>query len=39
MRRLLRDIAENRAVGDATTLQDSNVLNLIIAGLSGGKSD
>jgi acetyl-CoA synthetase len=38
MRRLLRDIAENRAVGDATTLQDSNVLNLISSGLSG-KSD
>jgi acetyl-CoA synthetase len=34
MRRLLRDIAENRAVGDATTLQDSNVLNLISSGLS-----
>ena len=30
MRRLLRDIAENRAVGDVTTLQDSDVLNLII---------
>jgi acetyl-CoA synthetase len=39
MRRLLRDIAENRAVGDATTLQDSNVLNLISSGLSGAKSD
>ena len=38
MRRLLRDIAENRAVGDATTLQDSTVLNLISSGLSGGKS-
>jgi acetyl-CoA synthetase len=39
MRRLLRDIAENRAVGDATTLQDSNVLNLISTGLSSAKSD
>ena len=39
MRRLLRDIAENRAVGDATTLQDSNVLNLISTGLSSGKAD
>lgn len=38
MRRLLRDIAENRQVGDATTLQDSTVLNLISSGLSGGKS-
>jgi len=34
MRRLLRDIAENRAVGDATTLQDSNVLTMISAGLT-----
>jgi acetyl-CoA synthetase len=39
MRRLLRDIAENRAVGDATTLQDSNVLNLISSGLSAAPSD
>jgi acetyl-CoA synthetase len=39
MRRLLRDIAENRAVGDATTLQDSGVLSLISSGLSGAKSD
>jgi len=38
MRRLLRDIAENRSVGDATTLQDSTVLNQISSGLSGGKS-
>jgi len=39
MRRLLRDIAENREVGDATTLQDSAVLNMISSGLSGAKSD
>ena len=39
MRRLLRDIAENRVVGDASTLQDAGVLNLISAGLSGAKSD
>src|ERR1700712_2002072 len=39
MRRLLRDIAENRAVGDATTLQDSTVLDLISSGLSGATSD
>jgi acetyl-CoA synthetase len=39
MRRLLRDIAENRTVGDATTLQDSNVLNLISSGLSGATAD
>ena len=35
MRRLLRDIAENRATGDATTLQDPTVLNLISQGLGG----
>ena len=39
MRRLLRDIAENRDVGDVTTLQDSAVLNLITSGLCGAKSD
>ncbi|MEP7763771.1 acetate--CoA ligase [Sanguibacter sp. 25GB23B1] len=34
MRRLLRDVAENRAVGDATTLADSSVMDLIATGLS-----
>ncbi|SDF19145.1 acetyl-CoA synthetase [Blastococcus fimeti] len=29
MRRLLRDIAENRELGDVTTLTDSSVMNLI----------
>ncbi|MEV4892072.1 acetate--CoA ligase [Nonomuraea sp. NPDC055795] len=29
MRRLLRDVAENRSVGDVTTLADSTVMNLI----------
>ena len=33
MRRLLRDVAENRDVGDATTLADSSVMDLITAGL------
>ncbi len=33
MRRLLRDVAENREVGDATTLADSSVMDLITAGL------
>jgi acetyl-CoA synthetase len=33
MRRLLRDVAENRTVGDATTLADSSVMDLISAGL------
>ncbi|MFC8731429.1 acetate--CoA ligase [Luteimicrobium sp. NPDC057192] len=35
MRRLLRDVAENRTVGDATTLADSSVMDLIAAGLAG----
>jgi acetyl-CoA synthetase len=34
MRRLLRDVAEHRQVGDATTLADSSVMDLIAAGLS-----
>jgi acetyl-CoA synthetase len=34
MRRLLRDIAENRAVGDTTTLADANVMALIGQGLA-----
>jgi acetyl-CoA synthetase len=39
MRRLLRDIAENREVGDVTTLADSAVMDLISAGLKSGKSE
>ena len=38
MRRLLRDVAENRAVGDSTTLADPNVIKLIAEGLKLGKS-
>jgi acetyl-CoA synthetase len=34
MRRLLRDIAENREVGDVTTLADSSVMELIGKGMS-----
>ncbi|MGW1718705.1 acetate--CoA ligase [Streptomyces sp. NPDC002156] len=34
MRRLLRDVAENREVGDATTLADSSVMDLIAAGMA-----
>jgi acetyl-CoA synthetase len=39
MRRLLRDVAENRAVGDSTTLADPNVMKLIQEGLAGGKTE
>ncbi|ACZ23240.1 acetyl-coenzyme A synthetase [Sanguibacter keddieii DSM 10542] len=34
MRRLLRDVAEHRTVGDATTLADSSVMDLIASGLA-----
>ncbi|SFS91239.1 AMP-binding enzyme, partial [Saccharopolyspora flava] len=34
MRRLLRDVAENREVGDVTTLADSSVMDLISRGLN-----
>ncbi|MDQ4113360.1 MAG: acetate--CoA ligase [Actinomycetota bacterium] len=34
MRRLLRDVAERRAVGDATTLADSSVMDMIAAGMA-----
>ncbi|MGZ4592190.1 MAG: acetate--CoA ligase, partial [Actinomycetes bacterium] len=36
MRRLLRDIAEHREVGDVTTLADPTVMNLIGEGLGKG---
>ena len=39
MRRLLKDVAEDRAVGDATTLADPNVMKLISAGLQSAKSE
>ncbi|SDN33215.1 acetate--CoA ligase [Allokutzneria albata] len=39
MRRLLRDVAENRQVGDVTTLADSTVMDLISSGLNRGSDD
>ncbi len=39
MRRLLKDVAENRAVGDATTLADPNVMKLISEGLNSAKDE
>jgi acetyl-CoA synthetase len=39
MRRLLRDVAENRSLGDVTTLQDSAVMELIQTGMRAGKED
>jgi len=35
MRRLLKDVAEHRQVGDVTTLADSSVMSLIQRGLEG----
>ena len=39
MRRLLQDVAENRAVGDSTTLADPNIMQLISEGLRSAKSE
>ncbi len=39
MRRLLRDVAEDRVVGDATTLADPNVMKLISDGLNSAKDE
>ncbi|GIG53857.1 acetate--CoA ligase [Demequina activiva] len=39
MRRLLRDVAEHRHVGDVTTLADSSVMDAISQGLESGKAD
>ena len=39
MRRLLRDVAEHRDVGDSTTLADPAVMTLIAAGLAANKSE
>ncbi|MBU6213337.1 MAG: acetate--CoA ligase [Actinomycetales bacterium] len=39
MRRLLRDVAENRGLGDVTTLADPAVMRLISEGLSAGTAE
>jgi acetyl-CoA synthetase len=39
MRRLLRDVAEHREVGDVTTLADSSVMSLIKEGMGSAKED
>ncbi|WP_067450357.1 acetate--CoA ligase [Actinomadura macra] len=39
MRRLLRDVAENRSIGDVTTLADSTVMDLISEKLPSSKSE
>ncbi|MDP1721116.1 MAG: acetate--CoA ligase [Candidatus Nanopelagicaceae bacterium] len=39
MRRLLQDVAENRTVGDSTTLADPNIMRLISEGLQSAKAE
>jgi acetyl-CoA synthetase len=39
MRRLLRDVAEKRDIGDVTTLADSSVMNMISEGLKTSSED
>ncbi|MDX6740915.1 acetate--CoA ligase [Actinocorallia sp. A-T 12471] len=39
MRRLLRDVAENREIGDATTLADASVMTLIRDGMTAATAD
>ncbi|MFI6074934.1 hypothetical protein ACIA5C_25565 [Actinoplanes sp. NPDC051343] len=39
MRRLLRDVAENRRLGDVTTLTDSSVMDLIRSKLPAAATD
>jgi acetyl-CoA synthetase len=39
MRRLLRDVAENREIGDVTTLADTTVMDMISTGLREGKGE
>ena len=39
MRRLLRDVAEDREVGDVTTLADGSVMDLIASRVKSGAAD
>ncbi|SFN44502.1 acetyl-coenzyme A synthetase [Pseudonocardia ammonioxydans] len=39
MRRLLRDVAENREVGDVSTLADTSVMDLITSGMQDSKEE
>jgi acetyl-CoA synthetase len=39
MRRLLKDVAENRQIGDVTTLADSTVMDLISKGMPAASED
>ena len=39
MRRLLRDVAEDRPIGDVTTLADTSVMSVISSKIAGGATD
>ena len=39
MRRLLRDVAEHRSLGDVTTLADPQVMQLIATGLESSTGE
>jgi len=39
MRRLLRDVAEKREIGDVSTLADSSVMDLISSGMESSTED
>jgi len=39
MRRLLKDVAEDRTIGDATTLADPNIMKRIAEGLKNAKDE
>ena len=39
MRRLLRDVAEDRPIGDVTTLADTSVMQVITGKLDAGATD
>ena len=39
MRRLLRDVAENRPVGDVTTLADTTVMETIREGMASAPQE
>jgi acetyl-CoA synthetase len=39
MRRLLRDVAEDRPIGDVTTLADTSVMNTITGRINAGAND
>lgn len=39
MRRLLQDVAENRPVGDVTTLADTSVMESISEGIASGMQE